>query len=432
MAACWWRTSFPSMALFLVTAALTLTKTGRDALFFQQDGIRDLPQAYLMIAILSAPAAGGTLGLMRLFGPRTARVLSLLLMAALQVALYPVVRPGGGPGMTLFFVTVPLLYGVLLSVTWLLGADLLDTAPRFVLARLYSTMGASAMLGGLAGAAFGKTFANRLEPEAFLLLGAALLLAGAGVVVIAHRSFPVEMYQENQGPMPVPGDGAVPPPMEMLRLLRHRYTMLLAGVSMIASIVGVFIEFQFYWAAASSAGSEREMLHLFANFYIVLNAAAVLLQVFGGPPLQRMLGIYGSLVILPASLLGVSTLLALTTATLARAGLRVTEGGLKSSIHRSSWEQAYLPLDRARRAVAKILVDGVASRLGEGTAAMLLLATRAQVTASVERAWVAAVLIGGSGLWLALTLALRRSRQAPDLAPEIPGELRADLPIPDG
>jgi hypothetical protein len=432
MAACWWRTSFPSAALFLVTAALTMTKTGRDALFFQRDGIRDLPQAYLLIAVLSAPAAGGTLGLMRLFGPRGARVLSLLLMAGLQIALYTVVRPGGGPGMTLFFVTIPLLYGVLLSVTWLLGADLLDTAPRFVLARLYSTMGASAMLGGLTGAAFGKTFANRLAPEAFLLLGAALLMAAAAVVKIAHRAFPVDVFVENQGPMPVPDEGAVPPPMAMLRLLKHRYTMLLAGVSMIASVVGVFIEFQFYWAAASAAGSEREMLNLFANFYIVLNGTALLLQVFGAPPLQRLLGIYGSLVILPASLLGVSALLALTTSTLARAGLRVTEGGLKSSIHRSNWEQAYLPLDRPRRAVAKILVDGVASRIGEGTAAMLLLATRPQVTASVERSWVMAVLIAGSSLWLALTMALRRSRQAPDLLPEIPGELRADLPIPDG
>jgi hypothetical protein len=174
------------------------------------------------------------------------------------------------------------------------------------------------------------------------------------------------------------------------------------------------------------------MLHLFANFYIVLNGAAVLLQLLGAPWLQRTLGVHGSLVILPSTLLGLSTLVAFTTSTLARAGLRVAEGGLKSSIHRSNWEQAYLPLDRMRRAVAKILVDGVAARVGEGTAAMLLLAALPQTSAIGARSWVAVVLIVGSCIWLALTVALRQSRHAPDLLPERPDEYRADLPIPDG
>ena len=174
MTACWWRTFFPSLALLLVTAAFILTKTGRDTLFFQHDGLAALPKAYLLIAILSAPAALGTLGLMRLFGPRGARVISLLMMAALQVFFYASVSAesarGGSGHMTMFFVLIPLLYGVLLSLTWLMGADLLDSAPRFVHARLYSTMGAASMVGGLLGAAFGKTFAGQLSPEAFLCL----------------------------------------------------------------------------------------------------------------------------------------------------------------------------------------------------------------------------------------------------------------------
>ena len=131
---------------------------------------------------------------------------------------------------------------------------------------------------------------------------------------------------------------------------------------------------------------------------------------------------YGSLLILPASLLGASLVAAASASSLARAWLRVAEGGLKSSIHRSSWEQAYLPLDRSRRAFTKILVDGVAARFGEGTAAAILLMAGPH--------WIAAILIGGTALWLALTVALRKSRQSPDLLPE--AELRPDIPIPDG
>jgi ATP/ADP translocase len=335
--------------------------------------------------------------------------------------------------MTLFFAIIPLLYGVLLSVTWLLGADLLDRAPRFVHARLYSTMGACSMLGGLAGAVFGKTFADRLSPQAFLLLGAALLVCGASVAALAHRTFPVDLLPENSNAMPGPDDGEAPSPGALLGLLNNRYTVLLAAVGMIASVVGVLIELQFYWGASSIAPTEREKLHLFANFYLVLNALAVLLQVIGAPVLQRRFGVYGSLLILPAALLGVAMVVALSASALARASLRVAEGGLKSSIHRSNWEQAYLPLDRSRRAVAKILVDGVASRIGEGTAAALLLAAPPDISGGPARvSWITVVLIAGSVAWLLLTVRLRSSRSGPDLLPESPDDFRTDLPIPDG
>jgi hypothetical protein len=140
----------------------------KGCLFFHQGGLSDLPQTYLLIAILSAPAAEAALLLMHLFGSRGGRVAGLLLLAALQTFWYRTV-PGDGTTLTLFFVLIPLLYGVVLSMTWLLGADLLDSAPRFVLARLYSTMGAASMGGGLVGAAFGRT-ARRVDPSSFCWL----------------------------------------------------------------------------------------------------------------------------------------------------------------------------------------------------------------------------------------------------------------------
>ena len=61
--------------------------------------------------------------------------------------------------------------------------------------------------------------------------------------------------------------------------------------------------------------------------------------------------------------------LAASASGLGRTALRVAEGGLKSSIHRSNWEQAYLPVARRLRPVAKIMVDGVGMRVAEGLAA---------------------------------------------------------------
>ncbi len=423
MSACWWRTFFPSLSLFLLTASFIVTKTGRDALYFNRPGgLADLPMAYLGIAILSVPAAQGTLGLMRWLGPRQARVAGLVIMALMQLVFLALIRPGGGWDMTLIFILVPVLYGVLLSLAWLLGADLLDMAPRRVLARLYSTMGASSLLGGLLGAAIARNLAPVVEPSMYLLIGVAGLLLTALVNATAHRTFPVvHMRRESDLPLPSPMGGEIPETPRILPLLADRYIKLLASIALLGSVAGVLIEFQFY---ASAAGQGRGAAMTFANFYLWLNGAALALQLFVTPALQRRVGVYGSLFVLPVALAAAASTALATGSAVARTALRVTEGGLKSSVHRSSWEQSYLPVDRANRAPVKLLVDGMAARIGESLAAVLLIAGATLIDSTV----IARILVGATLVWLVLTILLRRS-VSPDFDMS---ELRPDLPIPDG
>lgn len=426
MSACWWRTFFPSLSLFLLTAAFVLTKTGRDALYFAEGtaGVFDLPKAYLGIAILSVPAAQGTLALIRWLGPREARVAGLAMMAVLQGLFYVVARPGSDWLMTLIFMLIPLLYGVLLSLGWLLGADLLDLAPRRVLARLYATMGAASMLGGLTGAAMAKTLAPMMNPRLYLLVGVAALALTAIVNALAHRTFPVvHMQAVNDLPLPSTEGGAVPESAHVLPLLfGNRYVALLASIAVLASVAGVLIEFQFYWSAVRD---NRSSAATFASFYLWLNGAALALQVFVTPVLQRRVGVPGSLFVLPAAMLGGAALALATASPLARAGLRIAEGGLKSSIHRSNWEQSYLPVERSSRASVKLLVDGMASRTGESLASILLIAGGAML---MEGDFVFRVLLATAALWFALTIWLRVSLRDSKAFED----LRPDLPIPDG
>jgi ATP/ADP translocase len=177
----------------------------------------------------------------------------------------------------------------------------------------------------------------------------------------------------------------------------------------------VLIEFQFY---SSAAGRGSAAAITFADFYLWLNGAALVLQLVVTPVLQRRMGVNGSLFVLPVALVGGTAIALATGSALARAALRIAEGGLKSSVHRSNWEQNYLPVERDNRAPVKLLVDGMASRTGESFAAVLLL---------IAQAWIFPILLGTTVLWLALTVLLRRSLGAEDLA-----ELRPDLPIPEG
>lgn len=428
------RIVYPSLALLLMTAAFILTKSGRDSLYFQKDGLFDLPWAYLGVAFLSMPVAAFILTEIRAVGPRRVRIFSPLVMAVLQAAFYLLAKPGGGWVMTLFFMLIPLAYGVLFSMAWLLGADLLDEVPEQHLPGAYATLGAASMLGGLVGGLSAKLLAPYLVPQLFILMGAVSLCASAAVTVVAQKRFPA-------------GDVASDPQRairkqkwlliaDLVGTLKQSYVRFLLAVAMLASLVGVFIEFQFYMVAATSGSGGRENAEFFANFYILLTGASLLLQVLAMPALQRRIGIDGSLLILPLSLFGGSTMLAVSASGVARTALRIVEGGLKSSIHRSNWEQAYLPLDQARRTVTRVIVDGMGSRMAEGLAAAILLVWLKLVVGNQELVgldirWVTYLILVGTLLWLAVTSALGH-RLAPQHCAEIRNRrFRPNAPLPD-
>ncbi|HXK29863.1 MAG TPA: hypothetical protein VJ646_16585 [Candidatus Binatia bacterium] len=47
-------------------------------------------------------------------------------------------------------------------------------------------------------------------------------------------------------------------------------------------------------------------------------------------------------------------------------------GRLRSSVHRSIWEQAFIPVDPTERSTVKIVVDGVAARIAEAIGAIAI------------------------------------------------------------
>ena len=352
-----------AFAMLLITASFVLVKTGRDALFVQQRGIFDLPIAYLGMAALSFPTAFAMLALIRGLGPRRARPFALFGVAGILATFWQIAEPGGGIRMTALFLAVPLLYGVLFSATWLLAAELFRGLASERIAEAYARIGAGSILGGLFGGIGARVLAPVLPPEAYFGIGALVLAASAVVVVI---------IQASHVPRPMGGEVVDRPGLSSARkFLSNRYGVLLLALGILGAVVGVLIEFQFYWAASSSRMGGREQTIYFANLYLLLNAAALAVQFGVMPRVQRSFGIVGSLMVMPAMLLGGAVLVSLSAGLTARGALRATEGGLKASIHRTSWEQAFLPV-RSDRAVAKLVVDGLGAHLGAGLAALPL------------------------------------------------------------
>lgn len=378
------------------------------------------------MALLALPLAFVMLSLMKRLGPRRWRILAPAGMATLLVLYHGVAMPGGGLRMTLLFTLVGLGFGVVFSLYWLLAADLFEGAATPELARAYSLVGAASISGGFFGGLAARFLAPHIEPRTFVLLGALAVAGSAVIVAVAQLRFP---------PRPSTTRREKPAPSDSGLLVQQRYAVLLLLTGMTASLVGVLVEFQFYLAAATSSNDARQNAGLFATVHLVLNGAALAIQLYVTPRLQQKAGLHGSLLVLPAALLGGASLLLASASVVSRALLRVTEGGLRSSIHRVSWEQAYLPVSRAQRTAAKLLGDG-AGRVAEGLAALVLFLWLQLVVAGrplpgQKTAWVTYLLIGTSLLWLGLTRALGRKLTALAAHGELPEAWRPEIPLPD-
>jgi ATP/ADP translocase len=293
------------------------------------------------------------------------------------------------------------------------------------LARAYGLIGAGAILGGVAGAGAARALSIVFMPRTLMWIGCAVLASSALAMLAAQTCFAAHKIVTPTRTRDVAAGG-------VLRFLGNRYALLLLAVAMVASLAGIFVEFQFYLAAATSGNTGQQNAQFFANFYLLLNGGALLVQLYLMPRLQRVLGVGGSLLIMPVAILGGAAMMIGNTSLLVRSGLKLTEGGLKASIHRSNWEQAFLPVSSEQRAAAKLIIDGAAARVAEGIAAGVLYAWLVSVVGDGalegrSTAWLTYAIIVTALCWVGLTWALRRGVARHDAV----ADFRSDIPLPD-
>jgi hypothetical protein len=145
------QTLFSAISVGLLTVALSLAKTGRDALFFQDQGLSQLPMTYMAIGMSSLPAAFLFVRAMKIWGARSARVGIMIFAAAVLAAFSPFLIPGNYLFFKSVFIFIPTIFGLLFASTWLLVSDLFDNAPKIVAATSFSRIGASSLVGRMLG-----------------------------------------------------------------------------------------------------------------------------------------------------------------------------------------------------------------------------------------------------------------------------------------
>jgi ATP/ADP translocase len=398
------RTFLPALSLGLLTSGFIIAKTGRDALFFQgSGGLLQLPLIYINIGAASLPLALLFVKTMKIWGARPARIGVLLLAAVVMAAAAPFLQPGDNTLLLAIFMFIPAIFGLLFASLWLLASDLFEKTEKKEAARGFSKIGAGTLAGGMLGGLVSKGLAPYLNAKWLVLLGAVIVLGVIALVQRIHRRFPTNIAPKRDDKKK-PG---------FLTPLTNNYALTLLLISMTGALAGLLIDFQFYAAAATANMGSKGNTNFFANFYILLNFSSLLLQLFATPKIQDKVGLRGGLMVLPIALIGGASFATAAATALSRSVLRVTEGGLRSSVHRSIWEQAFIPVASVERSAVKLIVDGVAARIAEAFGALAILlwlkqvASHGAVPMSLDTSWITWLILITVIVWLMITQKLR-------------------------
>jgi hypothetical protein len=399
------RTVLPSVSLGLTTAAFIIAKTGRDALFFQgSNGLLQLPLIYVNIGAASLPLALLFVKAMRTWGARPARLGVLALTALVLMTAAPFLEPGADTALLAIFMFIPAAFALAFASLWLMAADIFENSDKRSAARAFSRMGAATLGGGMAGGLIAKGLAPAIDANWLIMIAGLLIAVLVAVVQRIHRGFPSNLPAKAETSAAKPG---------FFGPLKNKYAVTLVFISMTGALAGLLIDFQFYAAAAGANMGMAGNANFFANFYILLNFCSLLLQLFATPWIQDKIGLRGGLMILPLALIGGATFATAAATALSRSVLRVTEGGLRSSIHRSIWEQAFIPLAATERSAVKIAVDGIAARVAEIAGAVTLMLWLTQVAPDgvlrmpLDTDWITWTILLTVVVWLYVTQRLR-------------------------
>jgi ATP/ADP translocase len=397
------RTVLSALALGLATLAFIVAKTGRDALFFQgSGGLLQLPLIYINIGGASLPLALLFVKAMKVWGARPARIGVLVLAACVMAATAPFLRPGDNTPMLAMFMFIPAIFGLLFASLWLLASDLFERTDKRDAARAFSKIGAATLAGGMTGGLLSKGLAPHIDPKWLILLAALVIFGVAALVLHIQRRFPSNVQAKKQS-----GKAGI------VGAVSNKYALTLLFISMSGALAGLLIDFQFYAAAASARMGAEGNANFFANFYILLNFSSLILQIFLTPRIQDKVGVRGGLMVLPFALVGGAAFASAAATAFSRSVLRVTEGGLRSSVHRSIWEQAFIPVDSSDRSTVKLIVDGIAARLAEAIGALAILLWLKQVVPGgkldmpLDTRWMSWVILATVAAWLIITRKLR-------------------------
>ncbi len=383
---------FSGITLGFVMAGHMLLETGRDALFLANVSVERLPFVTIGVALLALAFSRAEQGQSHrrvLIGLQATATLGTLAIWALVSARfgwsYYVLYMWSGIVTTLVVVRFWLLLGDLFTIS--------DGKKAF----------AAIAMGGSIGALLGSVVAAVVAP--YLEVGRTLLLLAAGCYA-ASMLGPI---------LGLPDAGENPSAREVERepslgesvrvLVGNPYACRVAALVVLGGVTLTLGDYLFKSVLAAEV-APTELATWLSRIYLGLNLLSIAMLAIGVTPLVRRLGVDRALVVLP-SLIGVAALgVLLGGALVATIALKLFDGTLRYSLHKTASELLYLPMTSKLRGSVKAAIDIVAQTGAKALASLMILGL---VLAPDERTVVASAVVVSALLWVGMVVRLRRT-----------------------
>jgi ATP/ADP translocase len=389
-----------SVYLLLVIACYTTTKAVRDSLFVTKIGPAQLPYMYLLIA--------GVMGLVSYAYARTVNRIGLYrliratsLIAISNLLLFWWLFRGDSPvWFYVLYVWVSLFGAITASQLWLLASHVFDAREA---RRVFPWIGVGGILGGMLGGGLTNVAAKWFGTESLLLVCSAMMGATIALLEGAARfvrlDTGVEQTKHN-------GSEAASNSAMFKQVRQSRHLTMLVVLLCVAVIVEAFVDYEYKFVAKQSFHSKDQLTAFFGSVTFYIGLSSLLFQTILANRILKRFGVGWAILLLPASLLVASVMVAVQPTLWTAALLQLVDGGFSYSIHRSGMELLFLPIPPQTRNAVKGFIDTFVDRTGRAVGGLLLLLLTIVLTLSIS----SISIVAGAFLilWIVTAVAVKR------------------------
>jgi ATP/ADP translocase len=355
------RTAMLFALLFLVALIFVVGRTARDALFLTKFPVSWIGPMWMAYGAASSFVA---LAYAR-YVDRLPRAPFMVVFAAIAAASFIVLRVFIGrdarPAYAVLYVVAEIIANLAAMSAWTLAQDLHDTRSA---KRLFGLIGAGRVLGVVVCGFTTAALVRKIGTENLLIVLAVAMAAFAAVAVAIARRFPVAAPQ---------ADEAVAARADRTPLVRSPYVRSVALMTLLLFAILTIGDYQFKAIAQTSYASRDDLASFMANFYGVIGALGIVIQLAVTPRLLQRYGVLAGMLAMPLAFSGASLGLVLVPGLAFATLLKASDNGLQFTIHEATMQLLLFPFPSGARARVRTVVDAVFKPIGCGLGALLLL-----------------------------------------------------------
>lgn len=392
----------PAFLLFsyltLSMASYIIIKSASKGLYLSKYPFTTLPYIYIGIAILVGLVVAVYVRLSSRISQATLISGTLVFFLMCVVGLWWGLRIQWWPVAVVYILWTGIFGIIVATQVWTVANQVLDLRQA---KRLFPLVASGGILGSAGGGLLGAALVKRVGTDNLLLLLVPALLLSVVIVQILLRRYRLSSRGRRGEHVPEEKRKGIKSTLRTIR--SERYLKLIVGLVAVSAIVGIIVGWQFDGVVQKALVSKDRITGFQAMFQGLLSLFSFLLQVSLGSRVVERWGVRVTVLMLPLALLGGTTVLLLNPLRLWAAGLlRGSDGALRYSLDKASFELLYVPVEQSVRSEVKAVTDIVVNRFADGVGGIVLLIMTKVFGLSLSGVGLVNMVLIGLWLWVVI------------------------------